>query len=162
MQIRGASTAAYYWNNPEKTASTMLGDDWLDTGDTYIRDAEGYYTYCGRSDDMLKVGGIWCSPIEIEAQLVSHPKVLEVAIVGAPDPSNLIKPEAYVVLKQGADASDALSAELMQHCKSRLAPYKFPRQIHFVTELPKTATGKIQRFRLRQLTGEGAGATKTG
>jgi benzoate-CoA ligase family protein len=142
LQIKGASTAAYYWNNPEKTASTMLGDDWLDTGDTYIRDAEGYYTYCGRSDDMLKVGGIWCSPIEIEAQLVSHPKVLEVAIIGAPDASNLIKPEAYVVLKQGVQGNDALAAELMQHCKSRLAPYKFPRAIHFVTELPKTATAR--------------------
>jgi benzoate-CoA ligase family protein len=151
LQIKGASTAAYYWNNPEKTASTMLGDDWLDTGDTYLRDPDGYYTYCGRSDDMLKVGGIWCSPIEIEAQLVSHPKVLEVAIIGAPDQAGLIKPEAYVVLKQGVEGDDALAAELMQHCKSRLAPYKFPRSIHFVAELPKTATGKIQRFRLRQI-----------
>lgn len=159
LHVQGASTAAYYWNNPEKTAATMLGDDWLDTGDTYVLDEDGYYTYCGRSDDMLKVGGIWCSPIEIEAQLVSHPKVLEVAIVGAPDATGLVKPEAYVVLRDGAAPSDGLAAELMQHCKSRLAPYKFPRQIHFVSELPKTATGKIQRFRLRQLS-EAPGTTR--
>jgi len=151
LQVKGPSTAAYYWNNPQKTAATMLGDDWLDTGDTYVRDHEGYFHYCGRSDDMLKVGGIWCSPIEIESKLVSHPKVLEVAIIGAPDPSGLVKPEAYVVLRDGVAASDALASELMLHCKSQLAPYKFPRRIHFVTELPKTATGKIQRFRLRQM-----------
>jgi benzoate-CoA ligase family protein len=154
LHVRGESTAAYYWNNAEKTAATMLGDDWLDTGDTYVLDEEGYYHYCGRSDDMLKVGGIWCSPIEIEAQLVSHPRVLEVAIIGAPDATGLMKPEAYVVLREGATGSEALATELMLHCKSRLAPYKFPRQIHFVAELPKTATGKIQRFRLRQLTDE--------
>jgi benzoate-CoA ligase family protein len=158
LQIRGPSTAAYYWNNPEKTASTMLGGDWLDTGDTYVRDADGYFQYCGRSDDMLKVGGIWCSPIEIEATLVSHPSVLEVAVIGAPDQSGLVKPEAYVVLKEGAEPSDALAEDLMQHCKKRLAPYKFPRLVHFVPELPKTATGKIQRFRLRQLA-EGTGAS---
>jgi len=151
LQVRGPSTAAYYWNNPEKTASTMLAEGWLDTGDTYVRDEEGYLHYCGRSDDMLKVGGIWCSPIEIESKLVSHPKVLEVAVVGSPDASGLVKPEAYVVLRDGVTGSDALAAELMQHCKSQLAPYKFPRLIHFVLELPKTATGKIQRFRLRQL-----------
>ena len=150
LQVRGPSTAAFYWNNPEKTGTTMLKDGWLDTGDTYVRDAKGYLHYCGRSDDMLKVGGIWCSPIEIESTLVSHPKVLEVAVVGAPDASGLVKPEAYVVLKEGA-GSDALAAELMQLCKTKLAPYKFPRLIHFVPELPKTATGKIQRFRLRQV-----------
>ncbi len=151
LHIRGPSTAAYYWNNPEKTASTMLEGDWLDTGDTYQRDADGYYQYCGRSDDMLKVGGIWCSPIEIEAQLISHPKVLEAAVIGAPDAAGLVKPEAYVVLREGVPPGQALSDELMLHCKSHLAPYKFPRQVHFVAELPKTATGKIQRFRLRQL-----------
>ncbi len=150
LHIRGPSTAAHYWNNPEKTAATMLGDEWLDTGDTYLRDAEGYYAYCGRSDDMLKVGGMWCSPVEIEAQLVSHPKVLEAAVIGAPDAAGLVKPEAYVVLREGVPLGPALSDELMLHCKSHLAPYKFPRQIHFVAELPKTATGKIQRFRLRQ------------
>ncbi len=151
LHVKGLSTAAYYWNNPQKTAATMLGGDWLDTGDTYVRDADGYFHYCGRSDDMLKVGGIWCSPIEIESTLVSHAKVLEVAVVGAPDRSGLQKPEAYVVLRDGVQGNDALASELMLHCKSRLAPYKFPRAIHFVLELPKTATGKIQRFRLRQL-----------
>lgn len=150
LHVRGPSTAAYYWNNPEKTAATMLKDGWLDTGDTYLRDADGYFQYCGRSDDMLKVGGIWCSPIEIESKLVSHPKVLEVAVVGAADASGLVKPEAYVVLRDGVTGDAALASELMQHCKSQLAPYKFPRLIHFVLELPKTATGKIQRFRLRQ------------
>ena len=129
----------------------MLPDEWLDTGDTYLRDADGYYQYCGRSDDMLKVGGIWCSPVEIEAQLISHPKVLEAAVIGAPDAAGLVKPEAYVVLREGVPPGHALSDELMLHCKSHLAPYKFPRQVHFVSELPKTATGKIQRFRLRQL-----------
>ncbi len=151
LQIRGASTAAYYWNNPEKTAATMLGADWLDTGDTYLQDPDGYYQYCGRSDDMLKVGGIWCSPIEIEARLISHPRVLEAAVIGVPDASGLVKPEAFVVLREDATASEALADELMLHCKSHLAPYKFPRRIHFVPDLPKTATGKIQRFRLRQL-----------
>jgi len=150
LQIRGPSTAAYYWNNPEKTAATMLAGDWLDTGDTYVRDAEGVYRYSGRSDDMLKVGGIWCSPIEIEGQLISHPRVLEVAVIGCEDAEGLFKPEAWVVLKQGEVGSDALAEELMQHCRRNLAPYKFPRRIHFADELPKTATGKIQRFRLRQ------------
>ncbi|HEU4386126.1 MAG TPA: benzoate-CoA ligase family protein [Anaeromyxobacteraceae bacterium] len=151
LHVRGPSTAAYYWNNPEKTAATMLGDDWLDTGDTYVQDADGYYQYCGRSDDMLKVGGIWCSPIEIEGRLISHPRVLEAAVIGVPDASGLVKPEAFVVLREGATPSEALADELMLHCKSHLAPYKFPRRIHFAQELPKTATGKIQRFRLRQL-----------
>ena len=150
LHVKGPSTAAFYWNNPQKTAATMLADDWLDTGDTYLRDEKGYYHYHGRSDDMLKVGGIWCSPIEIESRLVSHPKVLEVAVIGAPDGSGLVKPEAYVVLREGATGSEALASELMLHCKAALASYKFPRRIHFVQELPKTATGKIQRFRLRQ------------
>ena len=162
LHVRGPSTAAFYWNNPEKTAATMLDDGWLDTGDTYVRDPDGYLHYCGRSDDMLKVGGIWCSPVEIESKLVSHPKVLEVAVVGAPDASGLVKPEAYVVLKDGVAGGDRVAQELMQHCKSQLAPYKFPRLIHFVRELPKTATGKIQRFRLRQLAAPAARAQVAG
>jgi benzoate-CoA ligase family protein len=151
LQVKGPSTAALYWNNPQKTAATMLAGDWLDTGDTYLLDPDGYYQYCGRSDDMLKVGGLWCSPIEIEAQLVSHPAVLEAAVIGVADATELVKPEAYVVLREGAVASEALAEALMAHCKSHLAPYKFPRRLHFVAELPKTATGKIQRFRLRQI-----------
>jgi benzoate-CoA ligase family protein len=149
LQVKGLSMGAYYWNNPEKTRATMLPGDWVDTGDTFRRDEDGFYFYAGRSDDMLKVGGIWCSPIEIEAKLIEHPKVLEVAVVGRPDAAGLVKPEAWVVLRDGVVGSDALAEDLMAHCKTRLAPYKFPRQIHFVQELPKTATGKIQRFRLR-------------
>jgi acyl-coenzyme A synthetase/AMP-(fatty) acid ligase len=142
------STAAYYWNNPEKTAQTFRGE-WCVTGDTFSRDEDGYFTYAGRNDDMLKVGGIWCSPIEIEARLIAHPKVLEVAVVGQADENGNVKPEAWVVLRNEIVASESLSLELMAHCKEHLAPYKFPRRIHFVAELPKTATGKIQRYRLR-------------
>jgi benzoate-CoA ligase family protein len=148
LQVKGPSLAPYYWNNPERTAATMVGD-WVNTGDTYFRDDEGYYHYQGRSDDMLKVGGIWCSPIEIEACLVDHQGVLEAAVVGRSDGNGLVKPEAWVVLRNGRVPSPALAEELMAHCKSRLAPYKYPRVIHFLEELPKTATGKVQRYRLR-------------
>jgi len=147
--IKGDSSAAYYWNNPEKTAETMQGE-WINTGDTYTRDADGYYVYGGRSDDMLKVGGIWCSPVEIESRLIEHAKVLEAAVVGRQDDDQLVKPEAYIILNDHDDASDALAEELLEHCKTGLARYKYPRWIHFVDELPKTATGKIQRFRLRK------------
>ncbi len=148
LVIAGESIAKYYWNNPERTARTMV-DGWLDTGDTYRRDAEGYFYYCGRSDDMLKVGGIWCSPFEIEAKLIEHPKVLEAAVVGRPDSDELVKPAAFIVLKNAADAGDALVAELKRHCQDGLAPYKYPCWFNFVAELPKTATGKIQRYKLR-------------
>jgi benzoate-CoA ligase family protein len=148
LMIKGLSAARCYWNNPEKTAATMLGE-WLNTGDTYTHDGEGYFTYCGRSDDMLKVGGIWCSPFEIEAALIEHEAVLEAAVVGNPDPEGLIKPEAFVVLADGVRGTSSLQTDLVQHCKARLAPYKFPRKFNFVEDLPKTATGKIQRFRLR-------------
>ena len=153
LWIKGKSTAKYYWNNPSKTAETMV-DGWLNTGDTYSRDAQGYYTYGGRSDDMLKVGGIWCSPFEIEGRLIEHEAVLEAAIVGRADSDGLIKPEAYIVLKEATviagDDGAGLRQSLLAHCKTGLAPYKYPRWINFVAELPKTATGKIQRFRLRQ------------
>ena len=147
--IRGDSMATHYWNNPERTADTMMDDGWLNTGDTYLQDADGYYVYCGRSDDMLKVGGIWCSPVEIEGRLIEHPRVLEAAVVGRADADELIKPEAFVVLKDAGDASDALAAELLEHCRSGLARYKYPRWVNFVEDLPKTATGKVQRYRLR-------------
>ena len=146
--IRGDSTAPYYWNNPERTAGTMV-DGWLNTGDTYLQDSNGYYVYCGRSDDMLKVGGIWCSPVEIEGRLIEHPRVLEAAVVGRADADELIKPEAFVVLKEAGEASGALVDELLEHCKSGLARYKYPRWVNFVDDLPKTATGKVQRFKLR-------------
>ena len=147
--IRGDSTAMYYWNNRERTAETMVEDGWLNTGDTYYRDGDGYFVYCGRSDDMLKVGGIWCSPVEIEGRLIEHPRVLEAAVVGRADADDLIKPEAFVVLKESGDASDDLADELLEHCKSGLARYKYPRWVNFVEDLPKTATGKVQRYRLR-------------
>jgi benzoate-CoA ligase family protein len=148
LWIRAESAAKYYWNKPETTAETMV-EGWLNTGDTYRQDDEGYYIYDGRSDDMLKVGGIWCSPIEIEDCLIGHAAVLEAAIVGQADEHELVKPKAFVVLKQASAAGPALTEELMELCKTTLAPYKYPRWIDYVTELPKTATGKIQRFKLR-------------
>jgi benzoate-CoA ligase family protein len=146
--ISGESTARCYWNNAERTTTTMV-NGWLNTGDTYRRDAQGYFYYCGRSDDMMKVGGIWCSPFEIESRLVEHPQVVEAAVVGRVDREDLVKPEAFVVLREGQAGSPALAAELVEFCRKGLAPYKYPRQVTFVTELPKTATGKIQRFVLR-------------
>ena len=145
LMLAGDSIARCYWRNPKPT----LVDGWLDTGDTYRVDADGIFTYSGRSDDMLKVGGIWCSPVEIEAALIEHPAVLEAAVVGRADGDGLIKPEAWVVPKDPAAEAAALAEALVRHCKSRLAPYKYPRWVRIVEDLPKTATGKIQRFRLR-------------
>ncbi|MEA2800294.1 MAG: benzoate-CoA ligase [Rhodospirillaceae bacterium] len=148
LWIRAESAAKSYWNKPEKTAETMVGG-WLNTGDTYREDPDGYLIYDGRSDDMLKVGGIWCSPVEIENCLIGHPAVLEAAVVGHADADALIKPKAIVVLKQAGGGGAALTDELMALCKKTLAPYKYPRWVEYVPELPKTATGKIQRFKLR-------------
>jgi benzoate-CoA ligase len=148
LQIRGPSAALMYWNNREKTKHTFAGE-WTRSGDKYSMDTEGYYTYGGRSDDMLKVGGIYVSPFEVEASLMTHPAVLEAAVVGQADEADLIKPKAYVVLKPGQSVS---AADLQQHVKAQLAPYKYPRWIEFVPDLPKTATGKIQRFKLRSTT----------
>jgi len=148
LWVRAESAAKYYWNKPEKTAETMV-DGWLNTGDTYREDPDGFLIYEGRSDDMLKVGGIWCSPVEIESCLITHPAVFEAAVVGQADADRLIKPKAYVVLKEAGSGSAALSDELAALCKKTLAPYKYPRWVEYVTELPKTATGKIQRFKLR-------------
>ncbi|AEG93331.1 benzoate-CoA ligase family protein [Ramlibacter tataouinensis] len=145
LQIRGPSAALMYWNNRAKTKATFCGD-WTKSGDKYTRDADGYYTYGGRSDDMLKVGGIYVSPFEVEASLMTHAAVLEAAVIGVADEDGLVKPKAYVVLKPGGQAS---AADLQAHVKNQLAPYKYPRWIEFVPELPKTATGKIQRFKLR-------------
>ena len=149
LLVEGDSIAGRYWNDPARTAAAMAGG-WLRTGDIYDRDADGYYHYRGRSDDMMKVGGIWCSPIEIEARLIEHPKVLEAAVVGRADGDGLVKPAAFVVLNEPGDASDALEAALRAFCKEGLARYKYPRWVYFETELPKTATGKIQRYRLRE------------
>jgi benzoate-CoA ligase family protein len=148
LWMRGASIAAGYWNNPEATARTFVGG-WLRTGDKYLRDAEGFYHYAGRSDDMLKVGGIWVSPIEVEAALLEHPQVLDVAVIGVADEDSLIKPKAYVVLRDQSHAGDVFARELQQFIRSRLAHYKYPRWIEFRTELPRTATGKLRRNALR-------------
>ena len=148
LLIRGDSTTAYYWNKHEKTKDVISGH-WIHTGDKYFQDADGYYWYCGRSDDMLKVSGQWVSPVEVEAALISHPAVLEAAVVGDFDTDTLIKPKAYIVLKQGYEPSDELANELKNYIKERLAAFKYPRWIEFLPELPKTATGKIQRFVLR-------------
>lgn len=150
LLVRGDSAAAFYWNKHEKTKQTIIGD-WLNTGDKYYRDEQDNYYCAGRSDDMLKVGGIWVSPNEVEACLIQHPAVLECAVIGAPDEDQLIKPMAFVVLHKAQEASLELENELKEHVKSRLALYKYPRWIRFIDELPKTATGKIKRFELRNL-----------
>ncbi|HEY5899905.1 MAG TPA: benzoate-CoA ligase family protein, partial [Burkholderiales bacterium] len=149
LQISGPTSALMYWNQREKTKNTFQGP-WTRSGDKYSFDKDGYYTYGGRSDDMLKVGGIYVSPVEVEAALVTHEAVLEAAVVGAEDAEKLIKPKAYVVLKPGQKPDEKLTAALQQHVKAKLAPYKYPRWIEFIPELPKTATGKIQRFKLRK------------
>lgn len=149
LYIKGPSAALMYWCNRDKTRDTFVGE-WTRSGDKYLRDADGYYTYAGRSDDMLKVGGIYVSPFEVEAALALHPAVLEAAVIGVTDADQLVKPKAFVVLRPGQQWHDGMAAELQAFIKSRLAPYKYPRQIECVPELPKTATGKIQRFRLRQ------------
>ncbi|MFT3820705.1 MAG: benzoate-CoA ligase family protein [Rubrivivax sp.] len=146
LYIRGPSAALMYWGNRERTRETFQGD-WTRSGDKYVRNEDGSYTYSGRSDDMLKVSGIYVSPFEVEATLVQHPAVLEAAVIGVADAEGLIKTKAFVVLKAGESADEAA---LKAFVKDRLAPYKYPRSIEFVAELPKTATGKIQRFRLRE------------
>jgi benzoate-CoA ligase len=146
LYVRGPSAALMYWGNREKSRETFRGD-WTKSGDKYVRNADGTYTCAGRSDDMLKVSGIYVSPFEVEATLVQHPAVLEAAVIGVPDAEGLTKTKAFVVLKPGQGTDEAA---LKTFVKQRLAPYKYPRSIEFVDELPKTATGKIQRFRLRE------------
>jgi benzoate-CoA ligase family protein len=148
LWIRGDSVCAGYWNQHERTKETIEGH-WIRTGDKYSQDNDGYFWYAGRSDDMLKVGGLWVSPIEVENALVAHPAVLECGVVGKEDHDGLTKPLAFVVLKPSASASPELAKELQQFVRERLAEYKRPRWVEFLPELPKTATGKIQRFRLR-------------
>jgi benzoate-CoA ligase len=145
LYIQGPSAAMMYWGNRSKTRETFQGG-WTKSGDKYIRNSDGSYTYGGRSDDMLKVSGIYVSPFEVEATLVQHPAVLEAAVIGVPDAQGLTKTKAFVVLKNGQSTDEAT---LKAFVKDRLAPYKYPRQIEFVADLPKTATGKIQRFKLR-------------
>ena len=147
LLVRAPSAASGYWNQRARTRATFVGE-WVHTGDKYIRDAEGYYEYCGRTDDMFKVGGIWVSPFEVESALISHSAVLEAAVVAAEDDHGLLKPKAFVVLKK-KPAADDLFDILKAHVKAKVGPWKYPRWIDFVDELPKTATGKIQRFKLR-------------
>jgi benzoate-CoA ligase len=148
LEIAGPTAAAFYWNNREKSRRTFVGE-WTRTGDKFYLDADGNYVHCGRTDDMLKVGGIWVSPSEVEAALIAHEAVLECAVIGCADENDLVKPKAFVVPMPGVAPGPALSDELKAHVKSRLAPYKYPRWIEFIDELPKTATGKIQRHVLR-------------
>ncbi len=149
LLVRGPSSASHYFNQRGRSLDTFQGP-WTRTGDKYTRRGDGYYVYRGRSDDMLKVGGQWVSPFEVESALLAHEKVLEAAVVGAEDGDGLVKPRAFVVLGDGAEPGDALADELKGFVKDRLAPFKYPRRIDFVDDLPKTATGKIQRFRLRE------------
>lgn len=148
LLIKGDSTAACYWNKHEKSKATMIGD-WINTDDKFFRDPDGYFFYVGRSNDMLKVGGIWVSPIEVESCIMEHPDVLECAVVGMHDEKELIKPKAYVTLKSGVQPSDQLAEDIKAHVKKTLAHYKYPRWVEFITDLPKTATGKIKRYMLK-------------
>jgi len=148
LLVRGDSAADGYWNQRDKSRETFEGE-WTRTGDKYERDPQGRYVYCGRTDDMFKVSGIWLSPFEVEQALISHPSVLEAAVVSARDGEGLEKPKAYIVLKEGAPSSE-LAAELKAYVKDKIGKWKYPRWIEFIEDLPKTATGKIQRFKLRQ------------
>ncbi len=148
LLVKGETAAPMYLHQYTKSQKTFLGE-WLFTGDKYTIDEDGYYWHAGRSDDMLKVGGIWVSPVEVESTLIGHPAVLECAVVGQADQAELIKPRAFVILNEGYKPSDELASELIEYCKQKMAEYKRPRWIEFVPELPKTATGKIQRFKLR-------------
>ncbi len=149
LWVRGASAFAEYWQIPELTARTKRGD-WIVTGDKFFCDSDGYYHYCGRADDMLKVAGMWVSPVEVENTLLGHPHVAEAAVVGATDAHGLTYSVAYVVLRGEVHGSEELAAEICEHVKARLVPYKVPREVRFCSELPKTVTGKIQRFMLRK------------
>lgn len=150
LYIKGPSAALMYWHNRSKSLETFQGP-WLRSGDKYTRDADGYYTYAGRSDDMIKVSGQYVSPIEVENTLAQHDAVLEAAVIGVADSDGLMKTTAYVVLRNGQMGDPGIEHELQAYVKQHLAPFKYPRSIYFIDDLPKTATGKIQRFRLRQL-----------
>ena len=147
LWVRAASTALFYWNQRERSKQTFCGE-WLRTGDRYVRDRDGYFWYQGRNDDVFKVSGQWVSPLEIETCLLSHPDVLECAVVGASDAAGLMKPRAFVIRRPGASVE---AVELQALVKAHLQPHKYPRWVEFVDQLPKTASGKVQRFRLREL-----------
>jgi benzoate-CoA ligase len=149
LLVKGQSTCAYYWNKWDKTRETIIGE-WIRTGDKYHKDQDGYYWYHGRADDMIKAGGIWVSPVEVENVLAGHPAVLEAGVVGRVDADQLLKPCAFVVVKPDYTAGPELETELKQFVKDKIAVYKYPRWIEFVDALPRTATGKLQRYKLRQ------------
>ena len=153
LEIKGPSSAISYWNKPEKSKITFRGK-WTKTGDKYIKDENGIYTYCGRADDMMKVSGQYVSPFEVEAALQSHDSVLEAAVVSNKDKDDLIKPKAYIVLNNGYKADKSLELELTNYVKSKLTPFKYPSWYEFIKELPKKTTGKIQRFKLRKMINE--------
>ena len=148
LLVRGPTAAEGYWNQREKSRRTFEGE-WTRTGDIYVRDADGMYRYCGRNDDMFKVSGLWVSPFDVESALISHPAVLEAAVIAKDDDDGLLRPKAFVTLKDGAKRDDALRDALKEHVKQQIGMWKYPRWIEFVESLPKTATGKIQRFKLR-------------
>ena len=148
LEVSGPSSALIYWGQREKTKDTFRGT-WIRTGDNYSISEKGVMTYRGRNDDMLKVGGIYVSPFEVEAALIKHEAVLEAAVVGNNDQDGLVKPKGFIVLNKNFSGSDELASELINFVKTNLAEYKYPRWIEFLDELPKTATGKIQRFKLR-------------
>ena len=150
LYMKGDSIASGYWNKHEQTKNTFRGE-WINTHDKFYKDKDDYFWYAGRSDDMMKVSGLYVSPAEVESILASHPQVLESGVVGVHDEEGLLKPRAYVVLKDALDASDELAAELKAYVKSKTQPHKYPRTVVFVRELPKTATGKIQRYKLREM-----------
>jgi 4-hydroxybenzoate-CoA ligase len=150
LLVRGPSAGEGYWNQREKSRRTFAGE-WTHTGDKYRRDKDGYFYYCGRTDDMFKVSGQWVSPFEVESALLRHGAALEAAVVGKLDEDGLMKPKAFVVLKQGQEPSEKLFEEMRAFVKSTAGPWKYPRWIEARADLPKTATGKIQRFKLREL-----------
>jgi benzoate-CoA ligase len=149
LVVCGPSAAREYWNQPAKTALTFQGR-WTRSGDKFHLNSTGHYVHAGRADDMLKVSGLYVSPTEVETALLTHPGVQEAAVIGVPDAEGLIKPVAYVVLRHPQSATGVLAEELKQHVKSSLAPHKYPRRVEFVAQLPRTATGKLQRFKLRE------------
>jgi 4-hydroxybenzoate-CoA ligase len=150
LVVRGSTAAEGYWNQRAASRRTFVGE-WTHTGDKYRRDPDGYYHYCGRTDDMFKVSGMWVSPFEVEAALASHEAVLEAAVIGKADADGLIKPKAFIVLNAGYAADERLLETLRVHVKARAGPWKYPRWIDIRPELPRTATGKIQRYKLREL-----------
>jgi benzoate-CoA ligase len=154
LWVKGQSAFAGYWNKPDLTARTRQGD-WVNTGDKFFRDARGDYHYCGRADDMMKVSGMWVSPGEVENAILGHPQVAEAAVVGLTDHDGLTRPVAFVVLRAGVTAEPGLAQAIQEFVRARLPSYKCPQEVRFQADLPKTATGKIQRFRLREA-GNGA------